>query len=35
MFLIRLPRYMREAVGAGNHKKATAMVKAADALWDA
>ncbi len=26
---------MREAVGAGNHKTATAVVKAADALWDA
>ncbi len=24
---------MWEAVGAGNHKTATAMVKAADALW--
>ncbi len=35
MFLIhRLPS-MREAVGAGTHKMADAMVKAADALWDA
>ncbi len=25
---------MREAVGAGTHKTAAAMVKAADALWD-
>ncbi len=35
MFLICLPHSMREAVGAGNHKTATAVVKAADALWDA
>jgi hypothetical protein len=35
MFLIRLPSSMREAVGAGNHKTAAAMVKASDALWDA
>ncbi len=35
MFLIRLPPSMREAVGAGNHKMAAAMVRAADALWDA
>ncbi len=35
MFLVRLPPSMHEAVGAGNHKTATAMVKAADALWDA
>jgi hypothetical protein len=33
MFLIRLPPSMREAVGAGNHKTAVAVVKAADALW--
>jgi hypothetical protein len=26
---------MREAVGAGNHKTVTAMVMAADAMWDA
>jgi hypothetical protein len=30
MFLIHLPPSMREAVGAGNHKIAAAMVKAAD-----
>jgi hypothetical protein len=35
MFLIRLPPSMRETVGAGAHGTATAMVKAADALWDA
>jgi hypothetical protein len=35
MFLIRLPPSMREAVGARNHKTAVAMVRAADALWDA
>jgi hypothetical protein len=35
MFLIRLPASMRETVGAGDHRTATAMVKAADALWDA
>jgi hypothetical protein len=35
MFLIRLPPSMREVVGADNHKMATAMVKAADALRDA
>jgi hypothetical protein len=35
MFLIRLPKSMREAVGAGTHETAAAMVKAADALWDA
>jgi hypothetical protein len=34
-FLIRLPPSMRETVGAGAHKTAAAMVKAADALWDA
>jgi hypothetical protein len=33
MFMIRLPPYMREAVGTGNHRKAMAMVKAAKALW--
>ncbi len=26
---------MREAVGTGNHKTASDMVQAADALWDA
>jgi hypothetical protein len=35
MFLILLPPSMREAVGAGNHKTALAVVKAEDALWDA
>jgi hypothetical protein len=35
MFLVRLPPSMRESVGAGNHTTAAAMVKAADALWDA
>jgi hypothetical protein len=35
MSLIRLPPSMREAVGAGIHKMAAAMVKGADALWDA
>jgi hypothetical protein len=35
MFLIRLPPSMRETVGAGAHGTAAAMVKAADALWDA
>jgi hypothetical protein len=35
MFLIRLPPSMRETVGAGAHGMAAAMVKAADALWDA
>jgi hypothetical protein len=35
MFLIRLPPSMREVVGAGNHKTATAVVKAVDALWEA
>ncbi len=35
MFLIRLPPSMRETVGAGTHGIAAAMVKAADALWDA
>jgi hypothetical protein len=32
MFLIRLPPSMRETVGAGGHKTAAAMVKAADTL---
>jgi hypothetical protein len=35
MFMIRLPPSMREAVGAGNHKTAVGMVRAADALWNA
>jgi hypothetical protein len=35
MFLIRLSPYMRETVGTGAHGTAAAMVKAADALWDA
>jgi hypothetical protein len=35
MFLIPLPPSMRETVGAGAHGMAIAMVKAADALWDA
>ncbi len=35
MFLIRLLPSMRETVGAGAHGTAAAMVKAADALWDA
>ncbi len=35
MFLVHLPPSMRETVGAGNHTTAAAMVKAADALWDA
>jgi hypothetical protein len=35
MFLILLPPSMREAVGAGTHEMAAAMVKATDALWDA
>ncbi len=35
MFLIRLPPSMRETVVAGAHKTVAAMVKAADALWDA
>jgi hypothetical protein len=33
MFLIRLPPFMREAVGAGNHKTAADTVRAVDALW--
>jgi hypothetical protein len=35
LFLVRFPPSMRETVGAGNHTTAAAMVKAADALWDA
>jgi hypothetical protein len=35
MFLICPLPSMREAVGAGSHKTATAVVKAADTLWDA
>ncbi len=35
MFLIRLPPFMRETVGAGNHKTDVNTVRAADALWDA
>ncbi len=35
MFLIRLLPSMRETVGAGAHGTAAAMVKTADALWDA
>jgi hypothetical protein len=35
MFLICLPPSMRETVGAGAHGTAAAIVKAADALWDA
>jgi hypothetical protein len=35
IFLIRLLPSMREAVGVGTHTTAAAMVKAADALWDA
>jgi hypothetical protein len=35
MFLVRLLPSMREAVGAGTHTTAAAMVKAADTLWDA
>jgi hypothetical protein len=34
-FLIHLLPSMRETVGAGGHRTAAAMVKAADALWDA
>ncbi len=33
MFLIRQPSSLREAVGARDHKTATAMVRVADALW--
>jgi hypothetical protein len=35
MFLVCLPPSMRETVEAGKHMTAAAMVKAADALWDA
>ncbi len=35
MFLIRLPPSMRETVGASTHGTAAAMVKVAEALWDA
>jgi hypothetical protein len=35
MFLIRLPPSMREAIGAGAYGTTAAMVKAADAVWDA
>jgi hypothetical protein len=35
MFLIRLPTSMQEAVGAGTYTTPAAIVKAADALWDA
>ncbi len=35
MFLNHLPPSVREAVGAGTHETAAAMVKAADVLWDA
>ncbi len=35
MFLIRLPPSIREVVSGRNHKTAMAMVRAADALWDA
>jgi hypothetical protein len=35
MFLVCLPPSMHETVGAGHHMTAAAMVKAADALWDA
>jgi hypothetical protein len=35
MFLIRLPPSMRETIEAGTHGTTAAMVKAADALWDA
>ncbi len=35
MFLFPLLPSLQEAVGAGTHKAAAAMVKAADALWDA
>jgi hypothetical protein len=34
-FLIRLLPFMREAVGAGDHTTAAAMVRAADALCEA
>jgi hypothetical protein len=32
---ILLPPFMQEAVSAGNHKKAVAVVRAVEALWDA
>jgi hypothetical protein len=35
MFLVRLQPYIREAVGSGDHKTTTAMIRATDALWDA
>jgi hypothetical protein len=35
MFLVRLRPSMREAASAGNHKTAVAMVRTADALWEA
>jgi hypothetical protein len=35
LFLICLPPSMWEAVGTGNHKTAVAIVRAAEALWDA
>jgi hypothetical protein len=35
MFLIRQLPSLREAVGARDNKTATAMVRVADALWDA
>jgi hypothetical protein len=36
MFFILLPPFMmQEAVSAGNHKTAMAVVRAAEALWDA
>jgi hypothetical protein len=35
MLLVRLPPSIHETIGAGNHKMAAAMVKTADALWDA
>ncbi len=34
-FLFAFPPSMHETVGAGNHTTAAAMMKAADALWDA
>jgi hypothetical protein len=34
MFLIRLPPSMQKAAGSGSHKMSTAIVKAADTLWD-
>jgi hypothetical protein len=35
MFMLRFPPSMRDTVGEGAHGTAAAMVKAADALWDA